>query len=64
MAKRKVRLTVQVSGTRDGLYWPPVGTVVDLDDDEAEGLMTAGIAEAVTEKAKTAKTAKKRPSAR
>jgi len=31
----KVRMTVDVSGTRNGEPWPPRGTVIDLPDDEA-----------------------------
>jgi hypothetical protein len=31
----KVRMTIDVSGTRNGQPWPPRGTVIDLPDDEA-----------------------------
>lgn len=34
----RVRLTGQMSGTRDGVPWPPRGSVVDLPDDEAISL--------------------------
>jgi hypothetical protein len=40
MARRKVRLTQQVLGTRpDGSYWPEPGTVITTDDDEAAQLV-------------------------
>lgn len=31
----RVRMTVQVSGMRNGAEWPPRGGVIDLPDDEA-----------------------------
>lgn len=40
----KVKLVVQLSGTRDGADWPPVGSVVDLPDVEARNMVDAGIA--------------------
>lgn len=40
----KVEVIVQVSGTRDGVEWPSKGTVIDVDDEEAKGLIEAGIA--------------------
>lgn len=40
----RVRLTTQISGTRDGREWPAPGTVIDLPDSEAHGLLTAGTA--------------------
>lgn len=40
----KVKLKVQLSGTRDGVSWPPVGTVVELPDDEARDMLTSGVA--------------------
>jgi hypothetical protein len=53
MARRKVRLTQQVLGTRpDGSYWPEPGTVITTDDDEAAQLVRAGVAEYVAKKAK------------
>lgn len=47
MSKKRVELTVQVTGTRDGEEWPPPGTVVSLDGDEADGLVRAGLAKPV-----------------
>jgi len=40
----KIRMKVQVSGTRDGADWPPVGGTVDLPDTEAADLCAAGLA--------------------
>lgn len=40
----RVRLTTQVSGTRDGQNWPEPGTVVDLPDAEARALVSGGAA--------------------
>jgi hypothetical protein len=50
----RVKMKVQVSGTRDGLPWPDRGETVDLPDEEAAQLCAAGMAETVkdtTEKA-------------
>jgi len=44
---KKVRLAVQMSGTRDGVAWPPVGSVVELPDDEADSMIMAGTGRAV-----------------
>jgi len=44
---KKVRLAVQMSGTRDGVAWPPVGSVVELPDDEADSMIKAGTGRAV-----------------
>jgi hypothetical protein len=46
----RVRLAAQLSGTRDGVAWPPVGSVVDLPDDEAESMIYAGTAKALSDK--------------
>lgn len=40
----RVRLTSQISGTRNGEAWPPPGTEVDLPDDEAQSLLSGGTA--------------------
>ena len=45
----RVQLRVQISGTRDGADWPPPGSVVDLPDDEALGLISWGSALAVSD---------------
>ena len=44
MARRTVRLVVQVSGTRNGASWPPPGETITVDSDEADGLVRAGLA--------------------
>ena len=40
----KIRITVPMSGTRNGEEWPVVGSVVDVTDDEATSYITNGIA--------------------
>jgi hypothetical protein len=40
----RIRLTSDMSGTRDGQEWPPAGSVVDLPDVEARGLLAGGSA--------------------
>ncbi|MER8042714.1 hypothetical protein [Streptomyces sp. NPDC094032] len=42
----RVRMRVQISGTRDGAEWPERGGTIDLPDDEAEQLIRYGAAEA------------------
>lgn len=46
---KKVRLAVQMSGTRDGVAWPPVGSVVELPDDEADAMIQSGTGRAVND---------------
>lgn len=48
----KVRMKVQISGTRDGQEWAARGEEVDLPDNEAEQMVSAGLAEAVDSGAK------------
>jgi hypothetical protein len=40
----RVRLLGDISGTRDGVNWPPRGSEIDLPDDEAAGLCGQGMA--------------------
>jgi hypothetical protein len=40
----KIKLTGDVTGTRNGEEWPPRGTVIDLPDDEARQLTGSGLA--------------------
>lgn len=40
----KVKLKVQLSGTRDGVAWPSMGSVVELPEDEARQMLYAGTA--------------------
>lgn len=39
-----VRLLVGMSGTRDGVPWPPRGSVMDLPDKEAADYCKSGLA--------------------
>lgn len=39
-----VEMTVQLSGTRDGVEWPEPGATIDVPDDEAESLIRHGSA--------------------
>lgn len=43
----KVRLTQQITGTRDGQPWPAAGEEVDLPESEALALLQGGAARAV-----------------
>lgn len=45
----KVRMKGDVSGSRNGVPWPPRGGTVDLPDDEAADLCRIGLAEPVSE---------------
>jgi hypothetical protein len=40
----RVRLLGDISGTRDGVNWPPRGSEIDLPDDEAVNLCGQGMA--------------------
>ena len=53
-----VKMVQRVSGTRDGVAWPDVGGVLEVSAEEAEGLVAAGVAEAV-ESSKPSKPSKK-----
>lgn len=44
----RVRLLVEVSGTRNGQQWPPMGNEIDLPDDEARQMISAQQAVPVT----------------
>lgn len=43
----KIRMKVAVSGTRNGVPWPPRGAVLDVDDNEGAQLCAGGMAEPV-----------------
>jgi len=43
----EIKLKVTLSGTRDGIEWPPVGGSVDLPEAEAAQMIAAGLASAV-----------------
>lgn len=40
----RIRMTVDMSGTRNGQPWPARGAVVELPDDEAAGYCASGMA--------------------
>lgn len=44
----KVRMKVTMSGTRNGVDWPPRGETVDLPNAEAVDMINAGLAEPAT----------------
>lgn len=41
----KIRLKLPMSGLRHGVDWPPMGSVMEVDDEEGAHLCQAGIAE-------------------
>ncbi|MFF5891185.1 hypothetical protein ACFY72_20740 [Streptomyces globisporus] len=43
----RIRMKVGLSGTRNGVDWPPAGEVTDIPTGEAQHLVDAGIAEKV-----------------
>lgn len=45
----KVRMKGDITGTRNGEPWPPVGGEIDLPDEEAANLCAAGMAVPVKE---------------
>ena len=42
----KIRMLVDIAGTRNGVDWPPRGETIDIPDLEAADYITAGLAEA------------------
>lgn len=40
----RVKMKVDMSGTRDGVPWPPRGTVIELPDAEAQQYLDADMA--------------------
>jgi hypothetical protein len=58
----KVKMLMRIEGTRNGLRWPEAGTVVEVTETEAEGMLSTGIAEPVVEEPRkaTARKAEKR----
>ncbi len=45
----KVRLKIQITGTRDNKSWPAPGKTVELPDAEGAKLCAAGLADPVVE---------------
>lgn len=60
----KVRMKVQILGTRDGVRWPAVGGVVELSDHEAAKECAQGRAEPVAEPEKPERAVIKAPETR
>lgn len=46
----KIKMKIQITGTRNGVSWPPPGGEVDLPDREAAKLVDAGFATPVVDK--------------
>jgi hypothetical protein len=46
----KIKMKIQITGTRDGVSWPAPGGEVELPDREAAKLVDAGFAVAVVTK--------------
>jgi len=63
----KIRMKLQIVGSRDGVSYPAAGETMDLPDNEAAKLCAAGLAEPIkddkTEKAVPAKRAETRKKA-
>lgn len=45
----RVRMKVEMSGTRNGAPWPPRGETVEVGDVEGADMCAAGLAEPVAE---------------
>ena len=45
----KIRMRIQISGTRSGVEWPPLGGILEVDDEEGRHLVEGGMAEPVTD---------------
>lgn len=56
----KVIMRVNISGTRNGSEWPPVGGVVELPDAEAVDLLNARLADPAPVEVETATAPKQR----
>lgn len=53
----KVKVLQQITGTRDGKRWPPVGETMELPPAEAEAYVAQRFVEAVAEQKKPSKKA-------
>jgi len=45
----KVRMKVEITGTRDGKEWPARGEELEVSDEEGRDLCASGVAEPVKE---------------
>lgn len=55
----KVRMKIGMSGTRNGIEWPPVGGLLEVDDEEGAQLCASGHAVPVVEESAETATAPK-----
>lgn len=53
----QVRMAATISGLRDGAYWPAIGEVINLPDEEAVHMLNNGQAKPVTDVPETASVA-------
>lgn len=60
----RVRMKIQISGSRNGAYWPAAGGEIDLPDREAEKMLAAGTVEAAVAAPVETATVKASPRAR
>ncbi len=51
----KVEMLVQISGTRDGEFWPEPGETIDVPAAEADTLVAAGSAKVARERKSSSK---------
>jgi hypothetical protein len=51
----KVKMLVGMSGSRGGEDWPPLGGVLEVDDEEGAQLCAGGLAEPVADTGKVEK---------
>ncbi|MEV5261751.1 hypothetical protein AB0L02_27390 [Streptomyces anulatus] len=58
----RIRMKVQMSGTRNGSRWPKAGEIADIPTGEASHLVASGIAEKVSDGPPTEETATPPPS--
>jgi hypothetical protein len=47
----KIKMRLQITGTRNGVSWPPVGGIVDLPESEAQCMIRHSYAIAAPEQA-------------
>lgn len=47
----RIQMKIELSGARDGVKWPGIGSEVDLPDDEAAQMCANGYAAPVAERA-------------
>lgn len=45
----KVKMKVEITGTRDGVEWPARGEELEVSDEEGRDLCASGVAEPVKE---------------